>query len=40
MNDILLTKKELEKQRELFEYEMTQAFLSLNGKYATYIFDY
>jgi hypothetical protein len=36
MDDILLTKEELEKQRELFDYEMTQVILNLEGKYAKF----
>ena len=36
MDDILLTQEELEKQRELFEYEMTQVILNLKGKYENF----
>jgi hypothetical protein len=36
MDDILLTKEELEKQREAFDYEMTQVILNLKGTYAKF----
>ena len=36
MDDILLTPEEIEKQKELFQYEMTQVILNLKGKYAKY----
>ena len=36
MDNILLTPEEMEKQQELFEYEMTQVILNLKGKFKKY----